>query len=118
MDRSKQFREAAAQENEGRGRTGWRYSSELKSLAVTVVRDQRQAGVTWSEVAESLGVSALTLGRWLEEQPPAGFRRVEVVEPEAGHEEPSRPLSALTPNGLRLEGLSWAQALELARTIG
>ncbi len=76
MDRAKQFRERAAQENRGRSKTGWRYSPKLRSLAVAHVRERRQSGSTWAEVAEGLGVSALTLGRWLEELPRARFHPV------------------------------------------
>ena len=41
MDRAKQFRRAASQENHDRQRQGWRYTAKLRSLAV--VRIPRQA---------------------------------------------------------------------------
>lgn len=65
MDRAKQFREAAAQENRGRRMTGWRYSAELRQLAVVHCRQGRQAGRPLTEVAAELDVSTLTLSRWL-----------------------------------------------------
>ena len=116
MDRANQFREAAAQENRGRRKAGWRYSDELKSLAVEHVRDRRQSGSTWAEIAKELGVSALSLGRWLEARPRAHFHPVEVI-PDS---EPARvvgSLAAVTPGGLRIEGLAWSQVLDLARVF-
>lgn len=113
MDRSRQFREAAARENEGRSKTGWRYSAELKGLAVDVVHEGRKSGMSWAELSEDLGVSALTLGRWFEAARPARFHPVEVVEDESSSE--SGALAAITPGGLRIEGLAWAQVLELTR---
>lgn len=116
MDRAKQFRETALRENRGRRKVGWRYSAELKSLAVEHVRDRRQSGATWAELVEELGVSALSLGRWLEESPCARFRPVEVIA-DCEPAEPAGSLTAVTPGGLRIEGLAWPQVLELARVF-
>ena len=118
MDRSKQFREAAAIENRGRSKAGWRYSSELKRLAIEHCRAERQAGSSWADLSAQLGVSALTLSRWLNAAPAAGFRPVAVIE----DQEPPRVaegngLIVTTPGGLRIEGLSWSQALEMARVF-
>lgn len=116
MDRANQFREAAARENRGRSKAGWRYSDELKNLAVEHVRDRRQSGSTWAEVAKELGVSALSLGRWLEEPPRARFHPVEVI-PDSEPVQAVGSLAAVTPGGLRIEGLDWSQVLELARVF-
>ena len=116
MDRAKQFREAAAQENRGRRRSGWRYSRELRTLAAAYCRRERQAGRPWTEIAEELGISTVTLSRWLEEPTGAGFRPVTVVADEVVSEKTSS-LTAVTPGGLRLEGLSWSQVMELARSF-
>ena len=123
MDRAKQFREAAARENQGRHKNGWRYSPELRALGAEYSRNQRRSGRAFREIAEDLSVSTLTLSRWLEQAPAAGFRPVEVIadpessegEQELGEKELS--LCALTPGGLRIEGLSWPQVMELARTF-
>ena len=117
MDRAKQFRQIAAEENRDRSRTGWRYSERLKALAVSHIREARRAQRSWSSIAEELGVSTLTVSRWFAEAPEARFHPVEVVE---RHEPaPAEPgdLVAVLPSGLRLEGLSWPQALELARAL-
>lgn len=118
MDRAKKFREAAARENRGRRRTGWRYSAELRSLAAGYCRRERQAGRPLTEIAGELGISTLTLNRWLEAPSGAGFRQVAVVADLAVSEGGDTPsLTAVTPGGLRLEGLSWPQVLELARAF-
>lgn len=116
MDRAKQFREVAARANRGRRKNGWRYSSELRTLAAEYCRRQRQAGYPLTEVAAELGVSTVTLSRWLEDAPAAGFRPVAVVADPASSESASHTLlTAVTPGGLRLEGLTWSQVMELAR---
>ena len=118
MDRAKQFREAAARENQGRHRNGWRYSPELRALGAEYSRSQRRAGRPYREIAEDLGVSTLTLSRWQEEVPTAGFRAVEVIaDPDACERGEGMSLSVVTPGGLRIEGLSWPQAMELARAF-
>ncbi len=118
MDRAKQFREAAARENQGRQRNGWRYSPDLRALGTEYCRSQRRAGRSFREIAEDLGVSTLTLSRWQDEPPIAGFRPVEVIaDSEIRDPTEEMSLSVVTPGGLRIEGLSWAQVLELARSF-
>jgi len=63
----------------------------------------------------------LTLSRWLKAPEPAAavFRPVEVIaEPESSVEIEAGSLCAVTPAGLRIEGLAWSQVLELARVLG
>jgi transposase-like protein len=66
MDRSEKFRTAAARHNKHRSANRWRYPEELKTLAVEHCQDSRLAGQSYSKIAESLGVTPLTLSRWLE----------------------------------------------------
>ena len=118
MDRSKQFRETAAIENRGRSKAGWRYSSELKSLAIEHCRAERQAGCSWADLSAQLGVSSLTLSRWLDTASATGFRPVAVIEdPEPQPVAEGTGLTVTTPRGLRIEGLSWSQVLEMARVF-
>ncbi len=113
MDRAEQFRKDAARENRERARTGWRYSSALRALAVEHCRGARDEGRAWAEIADELGVSTLTLSRWLELAPTASFRAVTVVEQEpTPRPSPAGSLSAITPSdqllqnrlGFRLRG--------------
>lgn len=116
MERATRFREAAAEANHHREKTGWRYPKALRQLAIDHCQDRRRAGRPWSEISEDLGVSAVTLGRWLEAVEPAQgatFHPVEVVEPTVTVAPGS--LRVLTPGGLQIEGLDFAQVLELAR---
>ncbi|NJL30097.1 MAG: hypothetical protein HC897_20480 [Thermoanaerobaculia bacterium] len=120
MERAIRFREAAAEVNRHREKNGWRYPERLRRLAVDHCREQRCAGRAWSEIAEELGVSAITLGRWLAaaesmtaSAPPASFHPVEVVEAEP--KAAAVPLRVVTPGGLQIEGLDFGQVLVLAR---
>ncbi len=118
MDRSKQFREAAAIENRGRSKAGWRYSPELKILAIEHCRTERQAGCTWADLSAQLGVSTLTLSRWMEATTSTSFRPVEVIDDlEPPKMAGDTGLTVTTPGGLRIEGLSWPQALEMAQVF-
>ena len=122
MDRATQFREAAALANRHRDKTGWRYPDALRRLAVEHCLERRRARCAYSTIAEELGISALTLSRWraqTEGPPKPGFREVHVEEPASAMSPPwSIPmLSVVTPNGVRVEGLDLAQALELARAL-
>ncbi|NJO55773.1 MAG: hypothetical protein HC834_04770 [Rhodospirillales bacterium] len=115
MDRARRFREAAAQLNQARDRTGWRYSAPLRQLAVDHCRQRRLAHVSFAEIAAELGISTVTLGRWLEQGDAVsspGFREV-VVEGLASAG--GSTLAVVTPTGLRIEGLVFEQVLELTR---
>lgn len=83
-------------------------------------REQRAAGRSYSEIREELGITGASLSRWLEESPAASspFLPVEILEPMSASEPASIGLSAVTPRGLRIEGLGWSQVLELVRAFG
>lgn len=121
MDRANRFREAAAELNRHREKKGWRYPAALRRLAVVYCREHRRVGRPWSEITEELGVSAVTLGRWLSSvepevvsSPSPVFHPVEVVE--ADVKAVPAVLRVVTPGGLQIEGLDFAQVLELARS--
>lgn len=124
MDRAQQFRSAAAHLNQDRGKNGWRYPAQLRALAVEHCRQRRLDKLPFSRIAAELGVSTVTLGRWIERaepvsNPPAEsvtFREV-VVEPEAPPA-PAAALAVVLPSGVRIEGLRLTDALELARGLG
>lgn len=118
MDRARLFRETAARANGGRDRSGWRYSAALRRLAIEYCHFCRRAHQPFSEIAEALGISTVTLGRWLEkerEDAPGRFREV-VVEP-AVPKSAEAQLAVVTPAGLRVEGLDLSQVIELSRAL-
>ena len=123
MDRARRFRESARQHNQDRERMGWRYPAELRALAVEHCQAERDAGRAYSAIAAELGITPLTLSRWLSEPPPQelGVRERRLVPVEVVDEPPRREgssgLCVVTPAGWRIEGLAWPQVLELAREL-
>lgn len=117
MDHLEAFRAAARRDNHGRDRSGWRYSKEARRLAVLYCRNERCSGIPFSRISESLGITTLTLGRWLEEpeQEPV-FHRIEVGEL-SRPTSPAEGLRVVLPSGLAVEGLTLGQVIELARWL-
>lgn len=116
MGQVTRFREAAQRHNEGRGRTGWRYPPEIRTLAVEYCEAASKAGSSMASIAAELGITPMSLSRWLdEEKPRSAVLPVQVIEP-VTDEQPS--LIAVTPGGLRVEGLDWARVLDLVRVFG
>jgi len=97
----------------GVGGVGRRYPSELRALAVAVAEERREEPL--ARVAADLGVSAMSLQRWLEQDEPVRFRPVEV---EPGFAEvPTRGLVLITPRGYRVEGLEAGSLVSLLRVL-
>lgn len=118
MDRARLFREAAARANQGRDRTGWRYTPSLRRLAVEYCQSRRERQRPFWEIAEALGVSTVTLGRWLEkdrEQSRPRLREVVIEEPAPTSSEAR--LTVVTPSGLRIEGIDLCGVIELMRNL-
>jgi hypothetical protein len=70
--RVKKFR--AEVERRGFGGVGRRYPLELRRMAVSLVRERR--GEPLARLAGELGISVVSLQRWLEQSEPAQFRPV------------------------------------------
>lgn len=122
MDQARLFREAAARANQGRDRTGWRYPPSLRRLAVEYCHSRREHRRPFREIAEALGVSTVTLGRWLEKARDDSVPRLrEVVIEETTPVPTSASLEAqlavVTPSGLRIEGLDLNGVIELMRRL-
>lgn len=109
-----EFTRLSGQRERGRGR---RYSTQARQVAVALCRERRRAGQSVKEIAQQLGLHVATLERWLEAdgetEPRPRFHPVALIDAA----EPAEPsaLSVTLPSGLRIEGLSLSQALELAR---
>lgn len=97
----------------GVGGVGRRYPAELRALAVAVAETRREEPL--AKVAADLGVSAMSLQRWLEQGEPVRFRPVE-VEPGFA-EAPARGLVLITPRGYRVEGLEAGALVSLLRVL-
>lgn len=113
--RAKRFRQEAAQQ--GAGGTGKRYSAELRRLAVAVAQERREEPL--SRIARELGVSVVSLQRWIEREEPARFRPVQVLpaaEPDLCG--PSPGLTLITPRGYRVEGLDASSLATLLGALG
>ena len=118
MDQAKTFRTAAAQHNQDRSPSGWRYPEQLRALAIEYCQARRQQGRPYTEIASDLGINQLSLSRWLKNhdaQRRPALRPVVIKKPT--HEEGNATLTIFTPSGLRIEGVQWEQALELLRTF-
>jgi DNA invertase Pin-like site-specific DNA recombinase len=98
---------------EGRGRRG--YGSELRAEVVGVGRRWRAQGGSRRELAKKLGLSLATLARWAHESDADGrVRAVDVIDiPEQVHS----GLVVVLPSGVRIEGLTVAEAAELAQRL-
>ena len=112
--RVKRFREGVARC--GLGGVGQRYPADLRAVAVAVAEDRREEPLT--RVAAELGISTVSLQRWLEQGEPVRFRPVQV---EPGIAEvlgtPARGLALITPRGYRVEGLEAVQLVSLLRVL-
>ena len=113
--RVKRFQQEAAQQ--GAGGTGKRYSAALRRLAVAVAQERSEEPL--SRIARELGVSSISLQRWIEREEPARFRPVEVLpaeEPGLSGRAPS--LTLITPRGYRVEGLDASSLATLLGALG
>ena len=96
-----------------------RYPQDFRDDAIEVVRQLREDGFTQKEVSELLDIPWVTLARWKEAgeevddtENPSGFRPVKVVD-DASDSDPV----LVSPAGWRIEGLSVAELVEVARRL-
>jgi transposase-like protein len=109
--RVKRFR--AESERHGAGGVGRRYPAELKAVAVAVAQERRADPL--ARVASDLGVSLVSLQRWIKQGESARFRPVQV---ELESSESVRGLVLITPRGYRVEGLETESLACLLRVLG
>jgi transposase len=88
-----------------------RFPKELRDRILSYAQSRRRQGKNIEEVAAELGMKWRTLQRWLSEQKPRRFRRVEVV---ADH---TTSVTVHAPGGVRVEGLNIADIAELIRRL-
>ena len=113
------FREGLQEAGIQPGR-GVRYPQALRRIAVDYAQEARHRGHSRRGCAENLGVSDVTLSRWIEEAglpvpefgETAPLREVVLTDSRLG-----RSLSLVTPEGFRVEGLDVAELAELLRAL-
>ena len=102
----------------GRGRR--RYSKELRAEIVEMAQAVGKQGLSRRAIANQLGMCTETLAHWLIAAPkPRKRRRSRVVPVSVVEDRPTRATSIVleTPSGLRIEGVSIAEAIQIAREL-
>lgn len=111
MDEMSRFRAGVRRALGDRVEPGRRYPAELRRLAVSIFRHERESGGSLAATAAMLGIGAATLKRWTESAP-AGFRPVEKVVSEA-----EEAITVTTATGLRIACPSVETAVRLVRAL-
>jgi hypothetical protein len=115
MASRKQRIRAAVQQLGERGQ-GKRFPERLRQRAAAYARDRVADGVTVAAIAEEIGVSGTSLGRWLlkyDAEPAPAFEEVELVDPEPLE----TSLLVHGPAGIVIEGLDVSSLAELLRRL-
>ena len=93
-----------------------RYPLPLRREILSFARRRRAAGDRLKAIARDLGLPWQTLHRWLEASPRRRFRPVAVLA--APPAAPCSPVSVVTPQGFRVEGLDLESAADLLKRLG
>jgi hypothetical protein len=96
----------------GRGR---RFPAALRERIVAWTAERRARGDEWCELSRELGIPAGTLKRWTTPSPegPFSLRPVDVIDDEP----PGRTVTIVAPSGLRVEGVTIADAITILRGL-
>ncbi len=99
------------------------FSSDIKAQVVRFARHRREAGATWDDIAESIGLSTRTLRTWCAATPGAAMVRVQVVPDD--EQLPKSPPGAaptthclVSPGGYHVSGLTLDQLADLLVRVG
>ena len=112
-----QFKRESASRKRGRHRGPAGYPMELRRFAVEHGKTTKASDGSVSSAAKELGISAVTLSKWMRDQPNVGadsFREV-VVEHASMR---ACSLVLVTASGHRIEGLDVDSAVALVRAPG
>jgi hypothetical protein len=95
----------------GRGR---RFPADVRERIVAWAAERRVRGDWWCELSRELGVPARTLKRWATPRPgrAVSLRPVDVID-----ERPVRTVTIVSPSGLRIEGVTIADAITILRGL-
>lgn len=116
-----QLRAAILQQRPSAARDG--FDADLKAQVVRFARQRRDAGATWDDIAESIGLSTRTVRAWCKATPVAAMVRVQVVvdgEPwvESRLVEADNTLCLVSPRGYCVQGLNLDQLADLLGRVG
>ena len=100
------------------GGPGTRYPAGLRSAIARHARQCLSRGTAVAAIGKDLGVSTITLSRWLQAAEPGSVRAVEVVVPEPAGRGATGGLVVTTAAGVRIEGLELPALFELLRVLG
>lgn len=104
-------------DRQSRRRERRRYPADLRAKAVEYGRAVRVQGGSVTTAARDLGLRVATLQKWMRVADPAtrsaAFREVALVD-----ERVAGGVVVITPRGLRIEGLAFAEIAALIERIG
>jgi transposase-like protein len=109
-DNLEEFKKTSERAKENGGRV--RYSQEMRSFAVEFTKERLGRGMSLAAAAKELGVSDMTLKKWLQRS--GAFKEVR-IRPEKGN---SSNVTLVTPSGYRIEGLDIESLTCILRKIG
>jgi transposase len=95
--------------------SGRRFPAALRERIIAWTVERRARGAWWCELSRELGVPAQTLKRWATRRPDRALslRPVDVID-----DVPStRTVTIVAPSGLRLEGVTIADAITILRGL-
>lgn len=96
-----------------------RYSEPFRAKVVACLLTLREAGASWDECKEQLGICKATLHNWFKNSSTSSTAMVRVrVKPDASQGVANRGLVLQTPNGNQLSGFDLAEAAQLLRALG
>lgn len=96
-----------------RDRRGFRFSPALRAEITAWAREQRERGTWWCDLSRAIGVPAETLKRWTASPAVAPTMvPVEVIDAP-----PMGTVTLVSPTGLRVEGVSIADAIAILRGL-
>jgi hypothetical protein len=93
---------------------GVRYAASFKSQVVTYTEARRRSGAGYKKVSAELGLAFETVRRWCLGRSKSRKLRAVQITPTSS----SRTFAAVSPSGVRIEGLSLDDAAALLRALG
>jgi hypothetical protein len=95
------------------------YPHDLRRTVVRWARPQREAGRTWRQVSDAIGLSGTTIRNWTRALAhDGGFHQLQVVEAPGSVPASADALRLVSPNGFVVSGGSVEQIAHLLAVLG